>query len=60
MATTRPKTKSATQTLMDRFGAMAKEESKHMTDAEFKRAVKGSKEIVSRVRASRERKRETA
>jgi len=60
MATARPKTKSAIDTLMDKFAEMATEESKRMTDAEFKRAVKGSKEIINRVRASRERKRGTA
>ena len=57
MATTRPKTKSATEMLMDKFANMAKSESKRMSDVEFERAVKGSKQIISRVRASRARKR---
>ena len=57
VATARPKTKSAMNTLMDQFSKMAAEESTRMTDTEFKRAVKGSKEIINRVRASRERKR---
>jgi len=54
------KTKSATETLLDKFTEMASEESKQMTDQEFKRAVKESHEIINRVRASRERKRGTA
>ena len=60
MATARVKTKSATDTLLDKFSKMAAQESHQMTDAEFNRAVKESKQIINRVRASRERKRGTA
>jgi len=57
MASPIVKSKSATEVLLDKFSKMAEEESKHMTDQEFKRAVKESREIVNRVRASRARKR---
>jgi len=60
VATARVKTKSATDTLLDKFAEMAAEESQRMSDAEFHRAVKESKQIINRVRASRERKRGTA
>jgi len=55
VATANVKKRSATDTLLDKFTEMAAEESKRMTDAEFKRAVKESREIIDRVRASRER-----
>jgi len=55
VATANVKKGSATDTLLDKFTEMAAEESKRMTDAEFKRAVKESREIIDRVRASRER-----
>jgi len=54
------KTSSAAEVLLDKFTAMASEESKRMTDQEFQRAVKESHRIINRVRASRERKRGTA
>jgi hypothetical protein len=60
MASSSIKSKSATETLLDKFSKMAAEESKHMSEQEFKRAVKESREIINRVRASRARKRETA
>ena len=60
MATANVKKRSATDALLDKFTEMAAEESKRMTDAEFKRAVKESRQVIDRVRASRERKRGTA
>jgi hypothetical protein len=60
VATANVKKRSATDTLPDKFTDMATEESKRMTDAEFKRAIKESRTIIDRVRASRERKRGTA
>ena len=60
VATANVKKRSATDTLLDKFTEMASEESKRMTDGEFKRAVKESHEVIDRVRASRERKRGTA
>jgi hypothetical protein len=60
VATANVKKRSSTDALLDKFTEMATEESKRMTDAEFKRAVKESREVIDRVRASRERKRGTA
>ena len=54
------KTKSATETLLDKFTEMATEQSKRMSDKEFKRTVEDSRKIINRVRASRGRRRERA
>lgn len=54
------KTSSATETLLTRFTEMASEESKRMNHQAFERAVRESREIIDRIRASRERKRGTA
>jgi hypothetical protein len=54
------KTKSATDTLLDKFTEMATERSKRMSDKEFKDAIAGSRKVINRVRASRGRRRETA
>ncbi len=60
MASSSVKSKAVSEALLDKFTKMATEESKHMSDREFKRAVKESRQIINRVRASRERKRGTA
>jgi len=60
MATSGVKTKSATETLLDKFTKMATEQSTRMSDKEFKGAVEGSRKIIDRVRVSRGRRRETA
>jgi hypothetical protein len=60
MATSGVKTKSATETLLDKFSKMATEQSKRMSDKEFARAVEGSRKVINRVRASRARQLGTA
>ena len=60
MATSGVKTKSATETLLDKFTKMATEQSKRMSDKEFERVVEGSRKVINRVRASRARRRGTA
>ena len=60
MATSGVKTRSATETLLDKFTKMATEQSKQMNDEEFQRSVDGSREIINRVRASRAQRREKA
>ena len=60
MASSGVKTKSATETLLDKFTKMATEQSKRMDDKEFERAVEGSRKIINRSRASRVRQCGTA
>ena len=57
MATSGVKTKSAMETLLDKFARMATEPSKGMSDKEFERAVAGSRKVINRVRASHARQR---
>ena len=57
MASFGVKTKSATETLLDKFTKMATEQSKQMSDKEFERVVEGSRKVINRVRASRARQR---
>ena len=53
MATASGKSKSATEALLDKFTEMAMGRAKHMNEEEFQRAVKESKAIIRKSRASR-------
>ncbi len=57
MASVGAKSKSATETLLDKFTEMATEQSKRMSDKEFQRSVDASRKIINRVRASRAQRR---
>jgi outer membrane protein assembly factor BamD (BamD/ComL family) len=55
-----PKSKSAMDKLVDSFSELVAEAKERMSDEEFRQAEKKFDEIISRVRASRGGRRETA
>lgn len=57
MASIGTKSKSATETLLDKFTKMATEQSRRMSEKEFQGSVEASRKIISRVRASRAQRR---
>ncbi len=60
MAKSAPKSKSAMDALIDSVSRIRSEAKERMSEEEFRQAEKKFDEVVSRVRASRGRKRETA
>ena len=56
MATSKPKPKSATEQLQEKFGRLIDEAAKNMTDEEFQEAARRSKELTDRVRARASRR----
>lgn len=59
MATARPKPKSATEVLTEKYTALIEDAAKRMTPEEFRQAQVNAESIMAevRARASRERKR---
>ena len=60
MAKPAPKTKSAMDTLVDSFSRIVSEAKERMSEEEFRQAEKKFDKVVTKVRASRGRRRETA
>lgn len=60
MAKLTPKSKSPMETLVDSFSRIVSEAKERMSDEEFRQAEKKFDEVVTKVRASRGRRRETA
>lgn len=60
MAKAAPNSKSAMDALIDSVSRIRSEAKEQMSEEEFRQAEKKFDEVVSRVRASRGRKRETA
>jgi len=60
MATSAEKSKSAMAALVESFGSLVESQRKKLSKEEFKKAEENFERIVSRARASRGRRRETA
>ena len=60
MAKPAPKSKSAMDTLIDSVTRLRAEAKEHMSEEEFRQAEKKFDDVVTKVRASRGRTRETA